>query len=45
MRVFKFDARISADGIIQIPHTPSLLEQEVELIIVIQKEIKIYMLN
>ena len=34
MRAFKFDTRISKDGTIQIPFTPSLFNTEVEIIIV-----------
>ena len=34
MRIFKFNTKISSDGTIKIPYTPSLFEKEVELIIV-----------
>ncbi len=34
MRAFKFETRISKDGTIQIPFTPSLYDTEVEIIIV-----------
>jgi len=34
MRAFKFDTRISKDGTIQIPFTPSLFNTEVEITIV-----------
>ena len=34
MRAFKFDTRISKDGTIQIPFTPSLYNTEVEITIV-----------
>jgi hypothetical protein len=34
MRAFKFDTRISKDGTIQIPFTPTLFNTEVEIIIV-----------
>jgi len=34
MRVFRFNTKVSSDGTIQIPYTPSLFEKEVELIIV-----------
>jgi hypothetical protein len=40
MRAFKFDARISKDGTIQIPFTPSLFNTEVEIIIVPKEEKK-----
>lgn len=39
MRAFKFYTRISKDGTIQIPFTPSLFNTEVEIIIV-PKELK-----
>lgn len=34
MRSYKFKTRISKDGTIQIPHTPSLFNKEVEITIV-----------
>ena len=34
MRVYKFNTVVSADGTIKIPYTPSLLDKEVEVIIV-----------
>jgi len=34
MRAYKFDTRISKDGTIQIPFTPSLFNMEVEITIV-----------
>jgi hypothetical protein len=34
MRAYKFDTRISKDGTIQIPFTPSLFNTEVEITIV-----------
>jgi hypothetical protein len=40
MRAFKFDTRISIDGTIQIPFTPSLLNTEVEIIIIPKEEKK-----
>lgn len=40
MRAFKFDTRISKDGTIQIPFTPSLFNTEVEIIIVPKEEKK-----
>ncbi|MDP2338492.1 MAG: hypothetical protein Q8N05_18990 [Bacteroidota bacterium] len=40
MRAFKFETRISKDGIIQIPFTPSLFNTEVEIIIVPKEEKK-----
>lgn len=40
MRAFKFDTRISKDGTIQIPFTPSLFNTEVEVIIVPKEEKK-----
>ena len=40
MRAFKFNTRISKDGTIQIPFTPSLFNTEVEIIIVPTEEKK-----
>ena len=40
MRAFKFNTRISKDGTIHLPFTPSLFNQEVELIIVPRHEKK-----
>lgn len=40
MRAFKFDTRISKDGTIQIPYTPSLFNTEVEITIVPKEEKK-----
>ena len=40
MRAFKFDTRISKDGTIQIPFTPSLFDTEVEITIVPKEEKK-----
>jgi hypothetical protein len=34
MRAFKFNTRISEDGTIHLPFTPSLFNREVELIVV-----------
>jgi len=34
MRIFKFDTKISSNGTIQIPYTPSLYDKDVEIIIV-----------
>ena len=41
MRAFKFDTRISKDGTIQLPFTPSLFNTEVEIIIVPKEEKKL----
>jgi hypothetical protein len=40
MRAFKFNTRISEDGTIHLPFTPSLFNKEVELIIVPRLEKK-----
>ena len=40
MRAFKFNTRISEDGTIHLPFTPSLFNREVELIIVPKHESK-----
>ena len=40
MRAFKFNTRISEDGTIHLPFTPSLFNKEVELIIVPKLEKK-----
>ncbi len=34
MKIFKFDTKISSNGTIQIPFTPSLFNKDVEIIIV-----------
>lgn len=34
MKIFKFDTKISSDGTIHIPFTPSLVDKDVEIIIV-----------
>ena len=38
MRIFKFNTKISSNGTIQIPYTPSLFDKEVGLIIVPKSE-------
>jgi hypothetical protein len=40
MRAFKFDTKISKDGTILLPYTPSLFNMEVEIIIVPKTEKK-----
>jgi len=40
MRAFKFNTRISNDGTIQIPFTPSLFNTDVEIIILPKSEKK-----
>lgn len=34
MKIFKFNTKISSNGTIQIPFTPSLFDKDVEIIIV-----------
>jgi|GEM_PF-535963 len=40
MRAFKFNTRISEDGTIHLPFTPSLFNRKVELIVVPKNEKK-----
>lgn len=40
MRAFKFNTRVSEDGTIHLPFTPSLFNKEVELIVVPKHEKK-----
>lgn len=40
MRAFKFNTRISEDGTIHLPFTPSLFNKDVELIVVPKNEKK-----
>ncbi|MDR0749378.1 MAG: hypothetical protein LBF62_07385 [Tannerellaceae bacterium] len=40
MQAYKFDTRITKDGIISLPFVPVLFDQEVEIIILPKTEIK-----